>query len=45
MPEADDVLADLTRVERVLPPARRYHYSNLGMAMVGHVVARLRGAT
>ena len=35
----------LTRAERVLPTARRYHYSNLGMSMLGHLVARLRGGT
>jgi CubicO group peptidase (beta-lactamase class C family) len=45
MPDAARVLAELDRVERVLPTARRYHYSNLGMAILGQVVARLRGAS
>ena len=37
--------AELDRAERVLPPARRFHYSNLGMALLGHLVGRLRGGT
>ncbi|MFC0002727.1 serine hydrolase domain-containing protein [Micromonospora siamensis] len=44
-PDADQLLAELARVERVLPPARRYHYSNLGMALLGALVGRLRGGT
>jgi hypothetical protein len=39
------MLADLARAERVLPTARRFHYSNLGLAMLGHLAARLRGGT
>ncbi len=31
-------------IEQVLPPARRFHYSNVGLAILGHLVARLRGA-
>ena len=27
----------------MLPPARRHHYSNLAFALLGEVVARLRG--
>jgi CubicO group peptidase (beta-lactamase class C family) len=42
-PDTDRLLADLARAERVLPPARRYHYSNLGMAILGAMVGRLRG--
>lgn len=45
VPDVDDLLADLARAERVLPPARRFHYSNLGMALLGAAVARLRGGT
>src|SRR5262245_35181588 len=45
MPGTDQLLADLTRVERVLPSARRYHYSNLGFSLLGHLVGRLRGGT
>ncbi|MDW5327379.1 serine hydrolase domain-containing protein, partial [Plantactinospora sp. KLBMP9567] len=44
-PELDEFLADLARAERVLPPARRFHYSNLGAALLGQAVARLRGGT
>lgn len=44
-PAVDELIADLVRAERVLPAARRYHYSNLGFALLGHAVARLRGGT
>jgi CubicO group peptidase (beta-lactamase class C family) len=44
-PGVEELIADLVRAERVLPPARRYHYSNLGVALLGHAVARLRGGT
>ena len=44
-PDAEQVLADLARAERVLPTARRYHYSNLGLSLLGHLVGRLRGGT
>ncbi|MEU3455930.1 serine hydrolase domain-containing protein [Micromonospora sp. NPDC006766] len=44
-PGAAELIADLDRVERVLPTGRRYHYSNLGMALLGELVARLRGGT
>jgi CubicO group peptidase (beta-lactamase class C family) len=44
IPDAPQLLADLAHVERVLTPARRYHYSNLGFALLGHVVAARRGA-
>ncbi len=42
-PDADALLAGLDRVERVLPNARRFHYSNLGFALLGQLAARLRG--
>ncbi|MDY7084250.1 MAG: serine hydrolase domain-containing protein [Actinomycetota bacterium] len=42
-PDATEVLAQLDRAERVLPNARRYHYSNLGFAVLGQLVAKLRG--
>jgi CubicO group peptidase (beta-lactamase class C family) len=45
VPGLDELLADLARAERVLPPARRFHYSNLAFALLGHAVARLRGGT
>ncbi|MDG4832706.1 serine hydrolase [Solwaraspora sp. WMMD1047] len=44
-PELDRLVAELARAERVLPAARRYHYSNLGMALLGQAVARLRGGS
>jgi CubicO group peptidase (beta-lactamase class C family) len=44
-PDAATLLADLERVERVLPNNRRFHYSNLGMAVLGILVGRLRGGT
>ncbi|MFI5844412.1 serine hydrolase domain-containing protein [Catenuloplanes sp. NPDC051500] len=44
-PETEVLLAEVARAERVLPPARRYHYTNLGPALLGHAVARLRGGT
>ena len=44
-PDVAQLLADLERTERVLPSARRFHYSNLGLSLLGHLVARLRGGT
>jgi CubicO group peptidase (beta-lactamase class C family) len=44
-PDLSTLLADLDKVERVLPPGRRFHYSNLGFSLLGHLVARLRGGT
>lgn len=44
-PDLDRLLADLARAERVLPTGRRFHYSNLGLALLGHLVGRLRGGT
>ena len=41
----DDLLAGLAAAEAVLPPAGRHHYSNLGLALLGEVVSRLRGGT
>ncbi len=45
VPDADRLVAELARAERVLPPARRFHYSNLGVALLGALVGRLRGGT
>ncbi|MBM7490301.1 CubicO group peptidase (beta-lactamase class C family) [Micromonospora luteifusca] len=42
-PDAEQLLAELDRAERVLPTGRRFHYSNLGLAVLGQLVARLRG--
>jgi beta-lactamase family protein len=44
-PDAGGLLAELDRAERVLPNARRFHYSNLAVAVLGQLVARLRGGT
>ncbi|SDZ26046.1 CubicO group peptidase, beta-lactamase class C family [Micromonospora pattaloongensis] len=44
-PDVGGLIADLARAERVLPSGRRYHYSNLGLSLLGHAVARLRGGT
>jgi CubicO group peptidase (beta-lactamase class C family) len=44
-PDSARLLADLARAERVLPPGRRHHYSNLGFALLGELVGRLRGGT
>jgi CubicO group peptidase (beta-lactamase class C family) len=44
-PGAADLLTQLDHAERVLPNARRYHYSNLGLAVLGQLVAGLRGGT
>jgi CubicO group peptidase (beta-lactamase class C family) len=44
-PDADGLLAQLDRAERVLPNARQFHYSNLGLAVLGQLVARLHGTT
>ena len=44
-PDAAGLLAQLDRAERVLPAGRRYHYSNLALAVLGQLVARLRGTT
>jgi CubicO group peptidase (beta-lactamase class C family) len=41
----DRFLADLARAERVLPAARCFHYSNLGVSLLGLLVGRLRGGT
>ena len=38
VPDVGRLLGDLGRAERVLPPARRYHYSNLGYALLGYLV-------
>jgi CubicO group peptidase (beta-lactamase class C family) len=44
MPDAQRLLSDLGQAERVLTPSRRFHYSNVGFALLGQLVAHLRGA-
>lgn len=43
-PQRDELLARLEEAEAVLPPARRWHYSNLAYALLGEVAGRLRGS-
>ena len=42
-PELPELLAGLEQAEAVLPPGRRWHYSNLAFALLGELVSRLRG--
>ncbi|GAA2354933.1 serine hydrolase domain-containing protein [Dactylosporangium salmoneum] len=44
-PDVETLLAQLDRAEQVLRPAQRFHYSNLAIALLGHLVGRLRGGT
>jgi CubicO group peptidase (beta-lactamase class C family) len=44
-PDTEQLIAELVHAERVLPPARRYHYSNLAYAMLGHLVATKRSGS
>jgi CubicO group peptidase (beta-lactamase class C family) len=45
VPNVDQLIGELVRAERVLPSGRRFHYSNLGVSLLGHMVGRLRRAT
>jgi CubicO group peptidase (beta-lactamase class C family) len=42
-PSVEQLLAQLPQAERVLEPYTRHHYSNLGFALLGEVVARRSG--
>lgn len=44
-PDDAALLAELGKSERVLPTNRRFHYSNLGLSILGQLVAQLRGST
>ncbi|MDQ6873592.1 MAG: beta-lactamase family protein [Actinomycetota bacterium] len=44
VPETARLVAELEQAERVLPPGRRWHYSNLAYSLLGEVVARAAGA-
>jgi CubicO group peptidase (beta-lactamase class C family) len=44
-PDLATMLRDLPDAESVLRPQERWHYSNLAFALLGQVVARVRGAT
>ena len=41
----DDLIARIGKQEPVLPAARQMHYSNLGYALLGEAVGRLRGGS
>jgi CubicO group peptidase (beta-lactamase class C family) len=45
VPSLEETLAGLAQAERILPSGRRFHYSNLGFALLGHLVAAKRGAS
>jgi len=42
-PTRDEFLTQLAEVENVLEPGRRFHYSNLGFALLGELVRRVTG--
>lgn len=42
-PPIADLLASLPRAERLWPPLTAFKYSNLGMALLGHALARVAG--
>lgn len=44
LPDAAGLVADVARAEAVLPPSRRWHYSNLAYALLGQLVAAKHGA-
>ncbi len=45
LPDADRMVAELTRAERVLAPERRWHYSNLAYSLLGSLVSKKAGGT
>ncbi len=45
VPDTGQLVAELVHAERVLPPARRLHYSNLAVAVLGQLVGGKRGGT
>lgn len=42
-PELAGLLKELADAEVVHPPSRRFHYSNLGFALLGHAAAKVLG--
>ena len=45
VPDDDRLLDEVAKAEAVLSPRRRWHYSNLGFAVLGHLVAAKTGGT
>jgi CubicO group peptidase (beta-lactamase class C family) len=45
VPDRADLIARLADAEQVLPTRSAHHYSNLGYALLGEVVARVTGGT
>jgi CubicO group peptidase (beta-lactamase class C family) len=45
IPDTASVIDDLVRAEAVLAPSRRWHYSNLAYALLGHLVGTKVGGT
>jgi CubicO group peptidase (beta-lactamase class C family) len=45
VPSLAETLAGLEQAERILPPGRRFHYSNLAFALLGHLAAAKRGGS
>jgi CubicO group peptidase (beta-lactamase class C family) len=45
LPDTPRFIEELSKVEQVLPTARRFHYSNVGFAILGHLVERLHGGS
>ena len=43
-PDLSTLLGNLDKVERVLPPGRRFHYSNLGFSLLGHLFHMARAS-
>ena len=44
-PAREELVGNAAQAELVLPPHRRWHYSNLAYALLGELVARLTGGT
>lgn len=42
-PSPDELIASLATIEVVFPPLTEFKYSNLGVAVMGHALARLAG--